>query len=371
MMLRGPTVYRIAIALFACARTHAHPAPVEAQSLPSPTIRDAHSLNENLMTRFGNVPGDHDFTRVQRMQPTPWQRNVNYDGTAHLDTGIGAQLVRVEAGHSSEGAWTSTIEGQVNLATAAWIGQVPGLSLPADMPWTIGLAYNSVAETSTTGGSLHGPGWTQIAQPELFLYSQANDPQLDGIVGNAGDILYIVFGTGRYAAYARTEDGSNLFVGVNGVGGIVTQYAPTDTTPELWELRDQLGQQFWFFGEYGPTGVLANPLGDHPNGEWQLWRKVSTDGSAAYVGHATDPWIATQQGYTTDGRVNVAIDSAGRHFTYHHDAAGLIAKVVVADGPSSPMIAEVVYTYFNGGNYTAPFNAPHPPLALRSSITRK
>ncbi len=336
-----------------------------------PTIHHGPSLNEYLPKRYAGSTTYEEFTRVQFMQPVPWQRVVSYDGTAHLGNGIGASLVTREVGHGVDGAWSSTIENSINLATGAWTGDIIGISLPAEISWPVGVAHNSVGgsdEDATNGnGSYHGPRWSQISQPELVFYSQGDDPTLPTgqTPDPSQDMVYIVFGTGRYAAFQRQDDTSEYFLGVNGVGGVVERIPATSTDPEFFELTDQLGQQFVFFGHVEPTS------GTFPtNGFGQLWKKIGSDtDDVAYVGHETNASTASSAGYFADGRISKAYDSAGHEFVYTYTTTTpeLLTLVEAKDGTGGPVIAEVEYTYF-GHDVTG--GGTHPDRSLRSSNAR-
>ena len=187
-----------------------------------------------------------------------------------------------------------------------------------------------------------GWGWFQHSRPELAV-DDAEDPTMLRIYLGRSDVL-------DFSPVA----GSNpqVFVGVNGVQGVVARLPGTSTEPELYVHYDDRGNVFTYFGHHVPSGAV-----DMHGAKGQHWKTQSADagGGAAtyYVGHATDPAEALLEGFVLDegaptARCIAAVDGAGRTWEYTYGtqigAQPMLTKIEIED--DSTLVWKIEYEYY-------------------------
>lgn len=146
-------------------------------------------------------------------------------------------------------------------------------------------SYN-VAEQSINPTPYQCWGWYQESRPELVVSNDESAPTR----------VRIVLGMHKVLDFSVAPSTSNtVFVGVNGVQGVVKRFAGTSTTPKLYSYYDTKGRIWTFFGYYTNSGAWVNPHG----AKGQLWTAADADGggSKMYTGHATDPASALSSGF--------------------------------------------------------------------------
>lgn len=174
-----------------------------------------------------------------------------------------------------------------------------------------------------------GWGWFQHSRPELAV-DDAEDPAMLRIYLGRSDVLDFSLVGGS---------SPQVFVGVNGVQGVVARLPGTSTEPELYVHYDDRGNVFTYFGHHVPSGAV-----DMHGAKGQHWKTQSADagGGAAtfYVGHATDPAEALLDGFVLDegdptARCKAAVDGAGRTWEYTYGtvvgAQPMLTKIEIED----------------------------------------
>ncbi|GJQ29735.1 MAG: hypothetical protein HBSAPP03_16190 [Phycisphaerae bacterium] len=193
-----------------------------------------------------------------------------------------------------------------------------------------------------------GWGWFQHSRPELVVDDIENEyenPQR----------VRIYTGAKRVLDFTLVEGSSpNVFVGNNGVNGVVTRIEGSETTPELYRYNDAHGNEWTFFGWWDDEDNWV----DAHNASGQLWTAVNADGGGAamYTGHATNPVTALDDGFVQDvysnptARASVVYDGAGRRMTYAYTTVNgwpMLASITVAVNSGSwTTVWSVAYTYY-------------------------
>ncbi len=136
----------------------------------------------------------------------------------------------------------------------------------------------------------------------------------------------------------------------NGSAGVVSFTAASGGEPETYKLVDQHGTETTFFGFDTNAGAAKG----------QVWKIVDAEGNTAFVGDATTASTAITNGYTAQGRISKAYDSADRRFTYTYDGTTYRLTEVKAETKtggtwSSPTglaeVAKVNYEYYGDETY--------------------
>ncbi len=240
-------------------------------------------------------------TNEQDIRPLAGQRGTNLDGMVRA-----RPMERmVLGGNPFENVWRAASVDKMRLDTGTYQLEEVDISLPAVVPWVIGRTYNAHQETS---GAAHrdsdgfqGKNWVQTSEPEILFYDDATSA--------ANDLIYVFYGADRFVEYQRTDASSSTFRSRNGSAGVISYTAAAGGEPEKYMLVDQHGTEITFFGFDGN----ASPA------QGQIWKIVDADGNAAFVGDATTASTAITSGYTAQGRISKAYDSADRRFTYTYD----------------------------------------------------
>ncbi|UYV13452.1 MAG: hypothetical protein NCW75_04005 [Phycisphaera sp.] len=278
-------------------------------------------------------------TSVQDLAPRAGQRGVHLDGSMRA----GGLMGGVIPGHSgSDLGFNSkrTLGGYVDLFNGAVQVTDVDLAFPADPGggWVIGRTYNTRQDDSGHHVSQgpQGNNWA-MANPEISLFEGATDDL---------DVLYLVAGADRYAAFKRIGVSDDEFQGVNGATGVVQYAAGAGSEPDTYTLTQPDGTRLVFFGFDGDAGVAAG----------QLWKKIGPDGDTAFVGDDTTGSTAITNGFDGSGRVLEAFDSisnGGRRYSYTY-TGGMLTSVEVdicssGDWSSPGTVTEVglvEYTYY-------------------------
>ncbi|UYV12376.1 MAG: hypothetical protein NCW75_13890 [Phycisphaera sp.] len=283
-------------------------------------------------------------TSVQDLAPRAGQRGVHLDGSGRA----GGLMGGVIPGHSGSDLGFNSkrmLGGYVDLFNGAVRVTDVDLAFPADPGgnWVIGRTYNTRQDDSGHHVSQgpQGNNWA-MANPEIALFEGATDDL---------DVLYVVAGADRYAAFKRIGVSDDEFQGINGATGVVQYAAGAGSEPDTYTLTQPDGTQMVFFGFDGDSGVAAG----------QLWKKIGPDGDTAFVGDATTGSTAIEVGFDTVGvspanKLTVAYDSignGGRRYTYTY-LGGQLTKVeaeICSSGDwSSPgtvtKVGQVDYVYY-------------------------
>jgi len=264
----------------------------------------------------------------------------------------------------SDGAWSSDGDGGVD---PAWLNPDvivhepppprpdPGPPImcsfadgdvsPACGSLNIDFAPNYRSFDPVDGGApgYQGWGWFQHSRPELVV----DDEDEPGRVR-------IFVGSNRVLDFTLVESSSpNVFVGVNGVNGIVARESGNEGVPELYHYYDTHGNCWTFFGYSTDNGEE-----DAHGANGQLWTAVAGDGSGAamYTGHPTDPSAALTSGFELDSslptaRASVVYDGAGRRMTYAYTTVNttwkMLSSITVAVNTGSwTTVWSVAYEYY-------------------------
>ena len=104
---------------------------------------------------------------------------------------------------------------------------------------------------------------------------------------------------------------------------------------------DSRGCEYTFFGFDAESGVVAG----------SFWKKEDAAGNIAYIGHATDPATAINDGYDTAGWIEVAYDTSGRRFTYTYGTFDGVQRLTeveaeVQEGAVWESVISVEYDYY-------------------------
>ena len=277
-------------------------------------------------------------TGVQDLAPRAGQRGVHLDGSGRA----GGLMGGLVPGHSGSDLGFNSkrlLGGHVDLFTGSVQVADVDLAFPADPGgnWVIGRTYNQRQDDSGHHVSQgpQGNNWA-TANPEIALFEGATDDL---------DVLYLVAGADRYAAFKRIGASDDEFQGINGATGVV-QFSSGGNQPDTYTLTQPDGTRLVFFGFDTDAGVAAG----------QLWKKIGPDGATAFVGDATTGSTAISSGFDGSGRVIEAFDSisnGGRRYTYTY-TSGLLTTVVAEISSSgnwaSPgtvtEVGRVAYSYY-------------------------
>ena len=282
-----------------------------------------------------------DETAVHDVRPRAIQRAVNLEGSLRAGAAWGLAI----NGSPFGSQWSGTRRiGDVDLLTGGFSAFEVDLTLPAKMPWVVGRSYNGQQRDENDdhrhSDGYQGRNWFQISQPEIVLYSHDEDP-------HAQDVLYIVFGADRYIELKRQGTSGaalNTFKAVNGAAGVAVRTPASGGQPELYTYFDQVGTRVVFFGFEDASGA-----------EGQIWQLIGTDGSVAYVGHATTASTAISSGYS-GGRITTAFDSSGRRYSYTYtsiDGTQRLTQVKAEKNDSGWVtVGQVDYSYYTNSDST-------------------
>ncbi len=281
-------------------------------------------------------------TNEQDIRPLVGQRGTNLDGMVRA-----RPMERmVIGGNPFENVWKAASVDKMRLDTGTYQLEEVDISLPAVVPWVIGRTYNAHQETS--GGShrdsdgVMGKNWFQSSEPEILFYDDAGSA--------ANDLVYVFYGADRFVEYQRTDVSSSTFRSRNGAAGVISYTAAAGGEPEKYMLVDQHGTEITFFGFDGN----ASPA------QGQIWKIVDADNNTAFVGDATTASTAISSGYTAQGRISKAYDSADRRFTYTYDVSTYRLTQVKAEtktggtwaSPSGVAeVGKVDYEYYGNESY--------------------
>ncbi|CAK9112214.1 Uncharacterized protein SCF082_LOCUS52037, partial [Durusdinium trenchii] len=283
-------------------------------------------------------------TLIQDLAPRAGQRGVYLDGSMRASGLMGGIL----PGHSGSDLGFNgkrTLGGHVDLFTGSVQVTDVDLAFPADPGgnWVVGRTYNTRQDDSGHHVSQgpQGNNWA-MANPEISLFEGATDDL---------DVLYLVGGADRYAAFQRIGVSDDEFQGINGATGIVQYAAGAGSEPDTYTLTQPDGTRLVFFGFDTHSGVAKG----------QLWKKIGPGGATAFVGHETTGSTAISVGFDTGGMnptnlLTVAYDSAengGRRYTYTYDTERVIevkAEICSSGDWSSPgtvtEVGKVEYGYY-------------------------
>jgi len=267
---------------------------------------------------------------VQNVQPLALQSALNMDGTGRTGAAWGWSFAGNAGPEPLRGAAQLNA---VRLDTGTVSEHQVHLSLPAYVPWVVGISYNLRDGDAAQGHQ--GNNWFQLAQPEIVFYDDPTDA--------AEDMLYLVYAADRYAAFKRTGAADTTFRGVNGANAIIQHDVDPDGagTPDRYTVHLQDGRDIFFFGHDADSGVAAG----------QLWKVADAAGNAAYAGHETSMASAVTAGFDGSGRLTTAYDSSGRRYSFTY-TSGLLTNVVAEEdsgGGSWFMVGEVDYAYYGAG----------------------
>jgi len=267
-------------------------------------------------------------TNTQGVRPRAEQRGVQLDGSMRRAAALPFEV----AGNPYEGAWRGDTDiSDVRLDVGAWSPTEVDLVLPAPgFSWVVGRSYNSRQDNSghLVSDGYQGKNWFQSSQPEIVFHDDATGPE--------EDLVFLVYGADRYVEFKRTGSASSTFVGVNGASGV---FVYSSGSPDTYELTDQHGVEYTFFG-------FNTADADHGG---QLWKVVDLAGNSAYVGSTSSASAAISAGYDSDGRITLAVDSAGREYAYSYSSSTIggakrLETVVVT--ASSVEVGRVAYGYY-------------------------
>lgn len=253
-------------------------------------------------------------TGVQDLAPRAGQRGVHLDGSLRAGGLMGGIL----PGHSGSDLGFNgkrLLGGHVDLFTGSVRVTDIDLAFPTDPGgnWIVGRTYNQRQEASGHHVSQgpQGNNWA-MANPEIALFQGATDDL---------DVLYVVGGADRYAAFKRVGALDDEFQGINGATGVVRFAAGAAGEPDTYTLTQPDGTRLVFFG----FDADAAPA------EGQLWKMVGPGGATAFVGDSATGSAAITSGFDGSGRVLEAFDAAdngGRRYTYTY-VGGLLTRVEV------------------------------------------
>ncbi len=256
----------------------------------------------------GQVIAGADITSIRN--------GTGLDGAVHFP-GLFGLDVAVDAGNGANS--TRAVGGRVHAPSGRVSLTEVDLSFPCSGPaWTIGRSYASGVQDS--GGArvtdgYQGNNWFASAQPVLSPCTNAS---------NQIDKLALVYGSDRELRFTRIIEGpaAGVFRATDGAAGAIVPVI--DNSIEYYEYHDASGNVARFMG---PTGTTTAPA----------WHLVSiTDATGAF---ATIEYSA--------GLPSVAIDSAGRTFTYSYSSASGSTRLasVIVYAPSNAEVGRVEYTY--------------------------
>jgi len=264
----------------------------------------------------------------QKVCPVASQRGVGIDGTRRVSP-LGFLALNA---NSFEGRWGAVGFGGLSVGKGTFLAQEVDLALPAPgFSWTIGRSYNAIQERAGVHYDSNGPqgwNWFQTSQVGILLYEHASDPNRD--------IIYFLFGADRFLEYQRVElaqGTSQTFRGTNGATGVVLRQAGGVGIPDTYHLTDSNGSCMIFFGFDGTAGAASG----------QLWKITDTAGNCAFVGHQSDISLALQLGYSQNGCIQRAYDTADRRYSYNLEDHGGVSR-----------IEEIVVEEKEGGNWDNP-----------------
>ncbi|CAG1010355.1 hypothetical protein PHYC_03836 [Phycisphaerales bacterium] len=201
--------------------------------------------------------------------------------------------------------------------------------------------------TEATPG-YQGWGWFQHSRPELVV-DDDDTPTLVRIYVGARKVLDFRL---------VPESNPHVFVGVNGVNGVVKREdgaSGSPASPELYRYYDAHGNIWTFFGHH--TGSSGNWL-DAEGASGQLWTASNADGTgdALYTGHATSAYDALEGGFEQDGsgnytaRATTVYDGAGRRWTYEYSTVGgnemLTSITIAVNSGSWTTVWSSEYSYY-------------------------
>jgi YD repeat-containing protein len=264
-------------------------------------------------------------TAVQDALPILAQRGVQLDGAVRAAPSQGMLV----AANPFELEWRAPSVGGINLATGGFELEEVDIALPAAVPWTIGRSYNARQESggSHRNGQGHqGRNWHQTSQPEIAFYDDASDSK---------DMIFLVYGAGRFSEYKRVDSTGPTFRGVNGASGVFKLTTDAGSGPDTYTLTDQNGHELVFFAFDADSGVAKG----------QLWKITDPAGNSSYVGDSASAATAITAGFDSGGRILNAYDSAGRRYTYTYTYTTLDSVV---------RLTEVEAETKTGGTWASP-----------------
>jgi len=268
-------------------------------------------------------------TAIQGVRPRAEQRGTLIEGSRKGGSAFGWYLsANPFCGELLDERWFANVD----LAAGTYSPTSVDIALPAPgFSWLIGRTYNARQQAGSDSNGYQGYNWFQFSQPELIRVEGSTDDK---------DVIYLVYGADRFAEFKRTTTTSSEYRGVNGAAGLIQHVAAAGGVPTLYCYYDQRGTKSTFFGD---------DTSDH-DGDWQLWKIEDPAGNVAYVGHETDAELAVDDGYTDDGFIAKAYDTAGREYTYTYSSSTIggtkrLTSVEV-ETPGGLKVARVRYNYY-------------------------
>lgn len=266
--------------------------------------------------RFASTPSCAKTLEIAGADITSIRNGTGLDGAVHFP-GLPGLEFAVDARNDATGVLAvgrrvHAPSGRVSLTEV-------DLSFPCAGPaWTIARSYASGVQGpdgARVADGFQGNNWFASAHPVL-------SPCVDG----SGQItkLALVYGADRELRFARMGDGpaTGVFRATDGAAGAIAPV--TENSTQYFDYYDAAGNVARFMG---PTGTSATPA-------WHLISITDRSGAIASVQFA-------------GGLPSVAIDSAGRTFTYSYATAGGLTRLasVVAQAATGAVVGRVEYAY--------------------------
>lgn len=292
----------------------------------------------------GNVTTSAANAPAQPVQLSCLHRGAFLDGSVRRDWLCGA----VVAPNGADPAPLGDAKlADVRLATGEYAPVEVDLALPSPgLSWVVGRSRTPLLSSA---GVVHGAGWYQLSQPQL-------------VVGANQDTMYLVYAGDAFLEFRRVfVNGAmtSVFRGTNGTAGALvltttdggSQQARSARTAagggspgvpsSYWTYHDPAGNEIVFFGQDGSWSSS--------NARLQLWKMTDAAGYTTYVGDPNDMLTAIVSGYDSLGRIKLAVDSAGRTYSYVYGTDGAInrlLRVVVVNGVGVE-VGRVEYDYYD------------------------